>query len=201
MKKSYLLSVLLMFLSINSFANKPEKGTLNDSIYKYENIGWSFRVPSGWTVRSQSEIARVRGIGKQAMEKELKQDIPLLPTPLLYLHNGNTNRFTSDAVTYNLPPGNYEKEEEETHAMMLNATKEKGMQVSSKRSKTKIDGVLFQVYIINILAPDRSKILGQSKTFSSLINGLDFSMSYFCTNKKECNDIDTSIMESTFISR
>jgi hypothetical protein len=194
------VSILLLALlvSLQSFAAEPPKGKLDGSKYTYGQIGWVFLIPDGWSLRSGAEIARVRGVGKKAFEEGLDQEIPMTPTPLLYLHNGKRNNFTSDAQTYDRSSGDYEKNQDQLNAQIQAIYKSRGYNVRNSKSKRDIDGVKFLVYRTDILSRDRSKVLVKSVLFSALIHNIDFGMSYTCVDRKECDKIRSAIANSSF---
>ena len=119
-------------------------------------------------------------IGKQALEDMLSQDVPLTLTPLLYLHNGKRNRFTSDAVIYDQSSNDYEGIQDQLNSQMQELFKSKGLNTDHTKSKQNISGVSFIVYGTNILSPNGDKVLAKSIIFTALINNIDFTMSYTC---------------------
>ncbi len=193
------LIVLFFAFLINqqALAYAPTKGKIIGSTYVYNKIGWSFNIPNDWSVRSAEEIARVRGIAKEAFLETLKQDVPLTPTPLIYLHN-NKNRFTSDAEVYTDSPDKYESTQDQMYMQIQALYKSKGFKYSANKNKTKIDGMDFIVYETNILSPDGKKVLVTSAMFTALINNIDFIMSYTCMDRDECKKIKSSVINSKF---
>lgn len=196
--KFYFVIFIALLFNHQALANEPPKGKINGSTYIYNGIGWTFEIPSGWLVRSTDEIARVRGIAKELFIQTLKQDMPLSPTPLLYLHYGKNNRFTSDAELYDQSPANYEANADQSIMQLYEIFKSKGMKISSNKRKININGVSFIVYDQNILSPDDKKVLTNSMFYTALIDNIDFNMSYVCTDRNECKKIEASILGSSF---
>jgi hypothetical protein len=197
MKFNFAILLALLFIH-PSFANEPPKGSINGYKYTYNEIGWSFDIPDGWSVRSAEEIARVRGIAKEAFLETLNQDVPLTPTPLLYLHNGKNNRFTSEAGVYDQSPDIYEANADQLNAQLQELFNSKGLKTSGNKSKIKINGINFLVYGTNILSQDRKKVLAKSIMYTALIDNIDFVMSYTCVDRKECKKIESAILSSSF---
>ena len=83
---SILALVLVVFASCPGTQAQEElfEGRITGGIYKNDKLGWEMAIPAGWTVRSKNEIARIEGIGKEAMEKALKQEVVPDHTALLY---------------------------------------------------------------------------------------------------------------------
>jgi len=195
------LFVMLLSISVNveAFAIEPPKGKLNGTTYSYAKIGWVFNIPKGWSLRSAAEIARVRGVGKKAFQETLDQDVPIAPIPLLYLHYGKKNAFTSDAQMYDQSPGDYEKIQEQLNAQVQAIYKSKGYKTVNAKTKQNINGVKFIIYSTDIIiSSERRKVVVKTALYSALIKNIDFGMSYTCIDKRECNKIRSAISNSTF---
>lgn len=193
--------IFTLFICLSHFsvsAAEPPQGKITGSTFSYEKLGWSFELPKGWKIRNTAEIARIRGLGQKAFKEMLNQDIPLTPTPVLYLSKGKRNRFTSDAVLYKEAADQYEKTLDDTNQQLQKLYNSKGIKTSFTKSKQYINSIPFLVYTTNILHPKNNNVLAKSVMLSALINKMDFTMSYICSDNNECINIKNSVHNSTF---
>ncbi len=198
--RAVVFTILLCF-SLTAWATEPPRGIVKSKIYTYDLIGWSFPVPDQWRVRTREEIARVRNLGKEELEKSLMQKIPTTESPLIYLQHDtkNKNRFTSDLSPYDPKvDGDYAKLQNKGLDLLSGIYKSLRMEMSEERGRATVDGISFATQLVKLYTPDRKRVLLTGMNFDALVNGWSFSMGYTVDNEDDRKAIHEALMNSKF---
>jgi hypothetical protein len=178
------------------------EGRIVEHVYKNEKLGWETAIPAGWVVGSKSEIARIEGMGKEAMEKALKQKVVPDHTPLLYLQKDQFNRFTSAAQKFDPKrDGRYKDQQEFVFKAILDAYRTEGITFDHKRGKELIGGLEFESMQVTLYTPDRKKVIAHQIVYDRLINERSLMVSVMFNNDADRASIVDALKKSKFLKK
>ncbi len=205
MKHLSILALVLAVIVICPQAQAQEElfeGRIVGHAYRNDKLGWEIEIPAGWIVGSKSEIARIEGLGKEAMEKALKQKVVPDHTPLLYLQKDQFNRFTSAAQKFDPKrDGRYKDQQESVFQSILDAYRAKGIAIDHKRGKELIGGLEFESMQIALYTPDRKKVIVRQIVYDRLINERSLMVSVLFNNDADRASITDALKKSRFAKR
>ncbi|QNR25128.1 hypothetical protein [Croceimicrobium hydrocarbonivorans] len=190
-----LVSILTTLTFISCGQPDPNKqideGTVKDNTYTSEEIGWTIKIPDGWTVINQEQTQANNERGLNALEETLENEIDLSGLKnLIGFQKNQFNIFQSSSEPFELE---YDGEWEENNAalkeVIYTTYLNQGMRADSSATTTEeIDGLEFQRFSFTIYSPKGEVIMKQTM-YSRLINGFDFGV-----NLNYNNDEDKEIM-------
>ncbi len=194
---------LLSFVTLSVMLSScGDTGPKNAGVFRDESLGWSFTVPPGWVERDDAVRDAVRARGKEVLEEGLSAEVADTARPVLYLHSGDDNRFTSDSVPYDeAADGPYADIQQDSLEALVRAIEAQGIVFRHEMTAVAIDGLPFAVLRFEILAADDTTVVAVSTIFDGLVGGTSFSMSYTCRSKTKRDEIHAAILASTFDER
>ena len=205
MKHLPIFALILIVIVICPSTQAQEElfeGRIVENVYKNEKLGWETVIPAGWVVRSKSEIARIEGMGKEAMEKALKQKVVPDHTPLLYLQKDQFNRFTSAAQKFDLKrDGRYKDQQEFVFKSIIGAYRTQGITFDRKRGKELIGGLEFESMQVTLYTPDRKKVIAHQIVYDRLINERSLMVSVMFNNDADRTSMVDSLKKSRFLKK
>jgi len=187
-------AVLFLGGEEDDFANVPpryeiEEGYRAENIYTSEEIGWTIEVPEGWIILSSKQADRYVDRGKELISQTIGEDIEMEGyMHLLHFKKDAFNHFQSSSEPFVVEyEGDWSENDHAVKEILLETYKNQGIKTRSSEIREKmIDGVIFHVYDVSLIAPDGKVILTQTM-FSSLINGYDFGASITCNSDETCD--------------
>ena len=193
--------ILSLFLSCKTDPNKQiDEGKIENYVYHSPEVGWTMKIPEGWSVTHRNVLDKRNEIGLNAINEsvdgnydtnELKQ--------LLNLQKDQFNGFQSSSEPFELK---YEGEWEENNAalkeLVYGTYLHKGIKTDSTETKiVEIDKLKFHKYQFTIYDPKGNVILNQLM-YSRLINGLDFGICINYNNESDKNELLEAWQNSKF---
>ena len=199
-----IVSFLTMLIFISCGQTDPNKqideGTVKDDNYTSEEIGWTIRIPDGWTVINKEQTQANTEKGLKAMEETLENEIDYSGLKnLIGFQKNQFNIFQSTSEPFELE---YEGEWEENNAFLkeiiYTTYLNQGMRADSSATTTEeIDGLEFQKYSFTIYSPKGDVILKQT-IYSRLINGFDFGVNLNYNNDEDKEEMLEAWRNSKF---
>ncbi|MEO8069116.1 MAG: hypothetical protein ABI599_15570 [Flavobacteriales bacterium] len=162
-------AALLLFVTCGSTAGEQKAGT-----YHSPEIGWTVRVPAGWTEMTKEEAAALIGSGLEAFEQTNGElDVSGLKA-LLSLKRDPLNSFLSTIET--LDSGQveaYDAFQYTLHEMLYNTFSDQGIRVDTSSGTEVVQGMDFNIFNTTVHAPNGEVIMQQSM-YSRMYKGYDF---------------------------
>ena len=183
-----LLLIALSFLVPPCQAETPGllDGRIENNQYINEGLGWVMTIPPDWKVNTRDEIARIEGIGQNAIEKSYGEKIPPCHTPLLYLTRNAFNRFTSTAqMFYPKIDGTYRENQDTLFAVVLQTFRDQGLNIRHARSHATLGGIRFETLHITMFTPDGERIILRQIIYDALINNRSLTLSLLYNNDQD----------------
>ena len=184
---------ILTFISCGQIdPNKQiDEGSVKENTYTSEEIGWTIKIPDGWTIISKEQTQANNEKGLKAMEETLESEIDYSGLKnLIGFQKNQFNIFQSTSEPFELEyNGEWEENNAALKEIIYTTYLNQGMRADSSATTTeKIDGLEVQKYSFTIYSPKGEAILKQTM-YSRLINGFDF-----VVNLNYNNDEDKEIM-------
>lgn len=195
------LPLLLCFASFPCMALPPElhDGRIENNVYLNPGLGWEMTIPPGWTVNTREEIARIEGVGQDAIEKTYGEKIPPCHTPLIYLTRNDFNRFTSTVQLFDpKTDGSYQANQETLFAVILGTFSDQGLNIRHKRSREVLGGIQFEGLHITMYSPDGNRIILRQIVYDALIGDRSLTLSLLYNNEQDKSVMLDAMKHSRF---
>jgi hypothetical protein len=152
-----------------------DAGTLDSSIYSNSEIGWTMRIPNGWTTISRDDQAQTTQSGLEVVASATGQEIDY--SGLMHLISFQKNRFNQFQSTiepYNTEElGDWIEHNKFVYKLVYDTYENQGMKVDTSSTTDKIDNRVFQLFRMKLYGPDGNIILFQDM-YTRLIKGYQF---------------------------
>ncbi len=186
---------LTVLISCKTDPNKQvDEGKIVKGIYNSEEIGWTMKIPKGWSIthKSVSDERTKRGLNTVNEVVGIDFDTSGLKH-LLNFQKNSFNVFQSTSEPFKLEyKGEWEENNARLKELVYNTYLQKGIKADSTETRiVKIDGLDFYSYGFTIYSSNGDVILNQI-TYSRLINGFDFGVNINYnndSNKQEMLDL------------
>ena len=179
--------VLALLVSIGeSDANEQiDEGKVEENIYTSREVGWTIKIPKGWTVVSKDRLEELDEKGRKAFENVGESIDSSGLKHLISFSRKKYNLFQSTAEPFDLEyEGEWEENNSALRDLLLVTYKDQGLRAEATEiSIEDVGGLRFQKYEITIYSPKGNVILNQLM-YSRLINGLDFGVSLSSNNER-----------------
>ena len=189
--KPFLVLPILIFsmLSYNSSVAQPQTGKIDGELYTNKLMGWTIKIPKGWTVMQKDKVEETFEVGAKAIEEASDQNFDY--SGLKYLANFKKNRFNIFQSTAEFFELQYEGHWEENNAyqrkLLIDTYKNQGLKIETSSSEAKIDGLEFRVFHIKILKPGGGGVLLYQDVYNRYINNHDFTVILNYNNEEDKN--------------
>ncbi|MEJ6829103.1 MAG: hypothetical protein QNK61_02815 [Akkermansiaceae bacterium] len=205
LKTINLITLILGVIALSSCSKvdpntQIDEGTISDGYYTSEEIGWTMRIPDGWTILSRKKVDEFERKGSELIGDTLGEDLDFQGLKnLLDLQKDQFNIFQSTSQPFEVEyDGEWEETNEALKDVLLETFQNQGIKAAISETRIEnIDGVVFNIYDTTIFAPDGKVILHQTM-YSSLINGYDFGANLSYNNEDFRDIMLTAWRESKF---
>ena len=163
-----------------------DEGNVKGEIYHSNEIGWSIKIPSGWTIISRDETEKRDKLGSDAFKKSsgIEVDAKALKH-LISFRKDQTNFFFSSAEPFKEEyPGEYKKNNITTDSIIYKTVKDQGIRMDTASGKETIQGLDFNTFSMIIYGTNGKEVARQIM-YSKLMNGFDFSVVIVYNNEKD----------------
>ncbi len=203
----HILSLIFcaLLLSLSSCGDAPpnsqvDEGEIENNTYSNQEIGWTIKIPKGWSVVAKDKVEEFEQKGSKAMGEVA--DIEGTSKGLRHLisfQKNSHNIFMSTSEPFKIEyEGEWEKSNEALKNLMLSAFKQQGIRVVASQTKTeKIDELDFITYNFTIYGPKGNVILKQD-IYSRYINGFDVGVNINYNNESYKNKMMQAWKQSKF---
>lgn len=202
MKKILILAIAAV-IALASCKNgeQPEQSiTEKDDKYYYENdkLGWNLEIPENWQIVSQDNAKKKSESGKKAVEEAgIQIDDSKLEYLLVFKKNPfNEFQSTLEEVSFKNNSEWTEQRVIAKQAIYLTYLRQ-GIRVDTVSSKTKVDGIEFDVFNVLFYSPEGKHVLSQD-LFSAFIAPYDFNVIITYNNPKDRRAMLNAFLESSF---
>lgn len=186
--------------AINNEAVPLVEGKISGGVYTNADLGWSMKIPDGWQVKNQADIAALTKKGLDAMQKSVDGPIEAEDNAeLLFLELDKFNRFTSTAKPFDpAMDGSYAESQELLEQLILKTYADMGMKTSHERRKETLGAVEFIVLDITIFAPDGKKVILHQSLYDALLGDRSLTISLNWNTDKARDALFHAWRASTF---
>lgn len=162
-----------------------DEGIIESNKYKSEDLGWLMEIPKGWSIISKDKMDKNSEMGMEAVnEIGVEFDYSGLKH-LISFKKDQFNSFQSSSEPIELEyEGEWEDNNKAINELVTLTFANQGIKIDTSSSKTKIDGLDFEVFHITIFGPKGEVILYQDN-YSRYINGFDFGVNMNYNNDKD----------------
>lgn len=176
-----------------------DEGRVKDRTYESKEIGWTIKIPKGWTITSKDKVDNNDEKGKNAIEKSTGSEIDI--TDLKHLISFQKNQFnlflsTSEPFKEEFP-GEYQKKNKELNEIIFKTYTDQGIKADTSSGKEIIQGLEFSTFYTTIYSSEGKVILNQI-LYSRLINGFDFGVNINYNNEEDKKIMINAWKNSTF---
>jgi len=189
-----ILSLLMVLAFVSCKQSDPneqiDEGTVKDNTYTSQEIGWTIKIPEGWSVVEKEETEAHSEKGLKAMEASIEGEINFGEFKSLIVFQKNQfNLFQSSSESFEITHEDEWEENNEALKELLYITyTNQGIKVDTSSSEAIIDELKFDVFHITMYGEDDEVILYQDM-FSRHMNGFIFGV-----NLNYNNDQDKQVM-------
>jgi hypothetical protein len=176
-----------------------DEGNVKGEIYHSNEIGWSIKIPSGWSVTSRDETEKRDKLGADLVKKSNGIDVDSKGLKhLIGFHKDQVNSFFSTAEPFKETyPGEYKKNNVTADSIIYKAVKDQGIKMDTATGKEIIQGLEFSTFSMIIYGAD-GKEAARQIMYSKLLNGFDFTVVIIFNNEKDKNLLVSNWKGSTF---
>jgi hypothetical protein len=176
-----------------------DEGNVKENIYKSTEIGWSIKIPEGWTVVAKDIIEANDLKGKTAIEKTAGAEVDISRLKhLISFKKNQFNLFASTSEPYKEEyPGEYIENGKNLNKLIFDTYRDQGIKADSLSGIAIIDGLEFKTFETKIYGKDGTLILNQIM-YSRLINGFDFGININYNNVTDRDEMLKALNESKF---
>lgn len=192
-----------VFVACNSSTPKKEhsEATNNDKEETYVNyeLGWSIKIPAGFTALSDNRIKANQQKGSKAIAKANGSNVKI--DSLIHLVNFQKNQFNQFVATlrsYNEKQnGSYFESNRLTNKLIFDTYTKQNIKIDTASGKENIANIPFQVFYIKIYGPTHDVIMNQI-IYSTLFQGNDFNVNINYNNEADKNAMIDAFKNSSF---
>lgn len=199
MKQSLIfISIVLLIVACRQDPNKQiEEGQVNGDVYESAEIGWSVKIPKGWTVVRQNLEK-----GKEAMEKTAGGEIDVSQLKQLITFKKDAfNLFASTSEPFEEEyPGEFIENTKYIQKLIYDTYVNQGIKADTSSGAALIDDLNFSMLEFKIYGKDGNLIMTQ-KLYSRLINGFQFGININYNNDEDRDILMDAVMNSKFDKR
>ena len=198
-----LLMIAFLFSCVSSDPNDElDEGFISDETYTCDEIGWSMKVPRGWTVQTREALQESTDRGKELVEENT--DIILDDSGLRHLLNFESeqgNSFLSNIESFPIQDkAEWEENQDMIFDLINQAYHTEGIDFDSDRYTERIDDLVFNVIKLILYSEDGEVILTQI-IYSRHILDYNFGATLNFTNEEDKKTLLTAWRSSTFSIR
>lgn len=162
--------------------------------------GWSAQYPKDWHVMSAKEILAAENRGAKMLEPNMRKDVPLTSTQLLWLRKDDFNSFTSNYELFDSRDGVYEDVERGVFGMIKSSYTELGLSVDSSVDSLMLDGLSFLRWQATIYAADGKTVIMNQVMCCRLIDNRISLLLNLNYNNPTDRDKLMKVLESSYFS-
>lgn len=198
--KRHLLSLflLLTILSACSQSTSTEnKTTTQDSVYRYEPVGWEMNLPDGYEFMSEQEGKRLEEKGLDAIRETAEEDLDPEPVNNLLNFRKGQNVFLSTSQDVDLEDISYEDVHNDLIDLMIQTYKDNNLGVNHSQNRETIGGREFIRDEFKLTTSDGRHLLSQVM-YSKLFGSHELSVTITWTNEACGNEMLNCWRKSKF---
>lgn len=200
-----LLLILLMVTSCGKTDpnQQIDEGKVTDESYHSEEIGWTIKIPKGFTIVSKEDRLKSEAKGKKAIAESSGQDVNTETLQhLISFRKNKFNNFASTSQPYEeTTVGDYDAANAELCGVIYDTYIDQGMKVDTSTSNEVIQGLNFHRFDATIYNMSDGAVVLKQILFSRLINGYDFSVNINYNNEEDLNIMMKAFSDSKFETR
>lgn len=193
-----ILTILLIACRPSEPAKIVEEGVFEQNVYSSAELGWSMKIPEGWTVMNTDKMEKIQQTGMQAVEEVAGQVDDSGLKHLINFRKDQFNVFQSSSEPFQV---NSLQEWYDNNQLLKDVIYQtytnQGMIIDTSSNKQKIDGLEFELFHIKVFRKDSTLILSQDM-YSRFINGLDFGVNLSYNNLKDKEVMKNAWLNSKF---
>ncbi len=199
--------IIFVFIGFSTFTckesnpnNEIDEGTIQNNIYKSEEIGWEIEIPDGWEIVTMEESDAFQKKGLDIMEPMLDENIDVSKLRnLLSFKKNMFNLFQSTSEPYEIEyDGEWEENNKALREFLLDAYQQEGIEVTASDITTEIiDGLKFYTYTFSLYDKNGNVILNQIM-YSRWHNGFDFGVNINYNDEDLKTEMLTAFRNSKF---
>jgi hypothetical protein len=198
----YITSIVLFvfFIACKSDPNKQVgEGKIVDNMYYSKEIGWTFKIPEGWTIIKQEEAKERSDDGMKLISEAngVNYDVSGLKH-LINLKKDMFHSFSATSEKFDITyEGEYEETQQYVKEILHKTYANNGIKVDTFSTVEKIDGIKFDRFHITMYGPNGNVILHQD-LYSKYIKGFDFGVNLNYINDEKRDELMNAWKNSKF---
>jgi hypothetical protein len=202
LKALLFLSFSLLIISCEHLDpnGQVDEGNIQGAIYESKEIGWSIKIPKGWSIVSKDKAEKNEEKGRDAIEKTLGSEIDTKRLKhLISFQKNQFNLFSSTIEPFKEEfPGEYQQNNKALCELLYKTFTDQGIKTDTSSGKEKIQGLEFNTFHTTIYAPD-GKIILRQIMYCRLTNGYDFGVNISYNNEQDKTTLTDAWKKSKFL--